>query len=93
MWDRTGFRNKTVWDWLQLLIVPIVLAAAGFWFTMQQDARQQEFENQRTQDAALQAYLDQMSQLLIEKGLHSSEDDGEIRTLARTHVRCPYWSD
>jgi hypothetical protein len=32
---RTGFGNKTVWDWLQLLIVPIVLAVASFWFTLQ----------------------------------------------------------
>jgi len=38
---RTGFADKTVWDWLQLLMVPIVLAVASFWFTLQQDIRQQ----------------------------------------------------
>lgn len=27
---RTGFADKTVWDWLQLLVVPIVLAIASF---------------------------------------------------------------
>jgi uncharacterized protein YjbI with pentapeptide repeats len=41
----------TVRDWLQLLIVPFVLAGIGFWFTMQQDARQQQIENQRAQEA------------------------------------------
>jgi hypothetical protein len=51
-WPRwTGFRGKTVWDLLQLLIVPLMLAAIGFWFTAQQDARQQEIENQRAQQA------------------------------------------
>jgi len=39
--------RKTLWDWLQLLIVPVALAGIGFWFTVQQDARQQQIENQR----------------------------------------------
>ena len=65
----TGFRNKTVWDWLQLLIVPLVLAIITLAFTWQQDARQQRIENQRAesdrgleeqraQQDTLQSYLD-----------------------------------
>jgi hypothetical protein len=33
----TGFGDKTLWDWVQLLsalAIPVVLAAAGFWFTV-----------------------------------------------------------
>jgi uncharacterized protein YjbI with pentapeptide repeats len=45
----TGFRRKTVWDLLQLLIVPLALAVIGFFFSMQQDIRQQDIENHRTQ--------------------------------------------
>jgi membrane protease YdiL (CAAX protease family) len=33
----TGFRGKTVWDLLQLLIVSLALAVIGFLFTMQQE--------------------------------------------------------
>jgi hypothetical protein len=32
----TGFGDKTLWDWVQLLsalTIPLVLAIAGFWFT------------------------------------------------------------
>src|SRR5919112_4433077 len=47
----TGFRGKTVWDLLQLLIVPLALAVIGFLFTMQQDQRQQQIEDQRAQQA------------------------------------------
>ena len=87
--SRWGFRGMTVRDWLQLLIVPLVLVVIGFLFTMQQDARQQEIENQRAQqaqkiedqraeaerelaeqraqDETLQAYLDQMGSLLLER--------------------------
>src|SRR5215204_5530654 len=43
----TGFADKTLWEWLQLLgalAIPLVLAIAGFWFTTQQEARQTRFE-------------------------------------------------
>jgi uncharacterized protein YjbI with pentapeptide repeats len=90
--------RKTLWDWLQLFIVPLALAAIGLWFSAQQDAHQQEIEKkrakserhieeQRAQDAALQAYLDQMSQLMLEGGLRGSEEGSEVRTLARARTR------
>src|SRR5919112_6053179 len=108
--SRWGFRGKTVWDWMALLIVPLVLVVIGLVFTMLQDARQQQIEDkraqqaqkienqraeaerelavQRAQDEALQAYLDQMSNLLLEKDLRDSEAGSEVRTLAlaRTHT-------
>jgi cell division protein FtsB len=89
--SRWGFRGMTVRDWLQLLIVPLALVLIGFLFTMQQDARQQRTEDQRAQaerrlaeqsaqDEALQAYLDQLSSLLLEKDLRNSEQGSEVRT-------------
>ena len=97
-WPRwTGFGNKTVWDWLQLLIVPLMLATLGFWFTAQQEARQQQLENQRAkaerelaeqraQDEALQAYLNQMTSLLLEENLRESEKGSELRILAQART-------
>src|SRR5215210_8792897 len=80
-WTLREFGGQTVWDWLHLLsalAIPVVLAVAGLWFTAQLDERQRSIENQRAQaerelaeqraqDEALQAYLDQMSSLLLEK--------------------------
>src|SRR5829696_7669683 len=95
---RTGFGDKTVWDVLQLVIVPLALAAIGFFFSLQQDRRQdaieakraaseQKIEEQRAQDAALQAYLDEMSSLLLTNGsLRESEEGSEVRTLARART-------
>src|SRR5215218_5242752 len=96
----TGFADKTLWDWLQLLsalAIPVVLATAGLWFTAQQDQLQQQTENkraaaereladQRAQDEALQAYLDQMGGLLLERDLRASEKGTEVRTLARART-------
>jgi hypothetical protein len=90
--------RKTLWDWLQLFIVPLALAAIGLWFSAQQDAHQQQIEEkraqserqiekQRAQDAALQAYLDQMSQLKLNGNLRDSEEDSEVRTLARARTQ------
>src|SRR3712207_1687831 len=47
---------------------------------------ERQLEEQRTQDAALQAYLDQMSMLLLEKHLRASDEDSEVRTLARART-------
>lgn len=33
---RTGLADKTLWEWLQLLIVPLILAGGGLWFSYQQ---------------------------------------------------------
>jgi uncharacterized protein YjbI with pentapeptide repeats len=41
---------------------------------------------QRAQDEALQAYLDQMNYLLLEKDLRASDTDSEVRTLARART-------
>jgi hypothetical protein len=77
-WKWTGLAKRTFWDWLCLLIVPIVLALGGYFFTRSESRRAQEFADQqrtldreiahqRPQDDMLQAYLDGISQLLADK--------------------------
>jgi hypothetical protein len=96
-WTLREYGGKPVWDWMGLLIVPLVLLLVTTVFTLYQDHRQnrieeesaksdQHIEEQRAQDAALQAYLDQMSTLLLEKDLRNSEEDSEVRTLARART-------
>ncbi len=95
--SRWGLRGKTFWDWLQLFVVPLALVMIGYFFTAQQDARQQRAEEQRAdidrwlaeqraQEEALQAYLDQMSGLLLERDLRASEEGSEVRMLARART-------
>jgi uncharacterized protein YjbI with pentapeptide repeats len=106
--SRWGFRGKTVWDWMALLIVPLVLVVIGLVFTMLQDARQQQIEDkraqqaqkienqraeaerelaeQRAQDEALQAYLDQMSQLMLERKLLDAGQGDPVHTLAQART-------
>src|SRR5215217_7715573 len=53
-----------------------------------QQERELEIENQRAQDEALQAYLDQMGQLLLDKEqpLRQSKEEDKGRTLARART-------
>ncbi len=50
-WTLREFGGKTIWDWLQLLIVPLALAVIGFVFTIQQDMRQYDIEKKRANQA------------------------------------------
>jgi uncharacterized protein YjbI with pentapeptide repeats len=104
-WTLKEFGGKPVWDWLQLLIVPLMLALISVVFTWQQDARQQRIENQRAnqvqkienqraeaerelaalrnEQATLQAYLDQMTTLLLDRNLRGADENSDVRMLAR----------
>jgi uncharacterized protein YjbI with pentapeptide repeats len=89
--------TRTLWDWLQLLIVPLMLAVGGFWLnqiqksrdvraTEQRDKTEREIAADNQREAALQAYLDNMSELLLEKKLRDSAEEDEIRKIARVRT-------
>ena len=96
--------KKTLWEFLDLLIVPLALAIVGFGFTFIQDNRQQNIEDQRAesaikieerraQNAALQAYLDQMNHLVLDrkllkvnKGVPVHEPGDPVYTLAQART-------
>ena len=106
-WQWTGFATssrgegaadrstKTLWDWLELLIIPLALAAVGFALNAAQSGREQRREDERAEreravaaervrEDTLRAYLDQMSELLLERKLQRSNIGSEAQLLART---------
>jgi hypothetical protein len=78
----------TLWEWLKVLAVPITVGAAVPLLNWLQKKRELEVENQSAQDTALQMYLDQMSQLLLDKDqpLRESKERDEVRTLAQART-------
>jgi uncharacterized protein YjbI with pentapeptide repeats len=119
-WAWTGFTGtaesyKTLYDWLQLLFVPIALTGFGFFLNYRErkteerriDKEQkaaeshveeeQKREQKRAQtrheiaednqrEVALQAYINEMSELLLHHNLRKSEEDDEVRTIARVRT-------
>jgi hypothetical protein len=49
--------DKSLWEWLKLLIIPAAIAGGGLWFGERQRQRELDIANRRAQDEALQAYL------------------------------------
>lgn len=78
--------SKTLWDWLGLLLVPGVLAVGGYLFTQAENEQARKVEGERAQDAALQAYLDQMTSLLLHENLLTSQPDDVVRSVARART-------
>jgi uncharacterized protein YjbI with pentapeptide repeats len=89
--DWTGFNGnnksgKTLWDWLQLLIVPLVLAIGGFSLSQMQKTIEQRRTTDNQREAALQAYIDKMSELLLTNHLRDLAEDKEVQKIARVRT-------
>ncbi len=105
--------TKTVWDWLQLLIIPAALGGTAIWFNWRQSQLERDFAdrqrqadlaiaeqrreadqaiaNAQQQEAALQAYFDRISELLLDKGLRNSKPGDDIRKIARARTLTTVW--
>jgi uncharacterized protein YjbI with pentapeptide repeats len=77
---------RTLWDWLQLLIIPLVLAVAALLFNLATTRTEQNIALDKQREDLLQAYLDRMSELLLKEKLRSSEADAEVRNVARVRT-------
>jgi hypothetical protein len=76
----------TVWNLLKVLAVPITIGAAVPLLNWLQKRRELDVENQRAQDASLEAYEDKMERLILDSELRKSEWDTDVRDVARMHT-------
>jgi uncharacterized protein YjbI with pentapeptide repeats len=107
-WEWTGFPEgrsdggddaiqpaKTLWDWLQLLVVPLALAGLAFFLNNAQSDRAQRQESKHAEqqravsldtrrEATLRDYLKQISDLVLDRGLLHSKPEADVREIART---------
>jgi hypothetical protein len=61
--------TELLWRWLELLIIPLVLALGALWFNNQTRKSEQVIAEDRAREDSLQRYLDKMSELLLDKNL------------------------
>jgi uncharacterized protein YjbI with pentapeptide repeats len=54
-WFWSGLAPKSAWDWLELLIIPIVLGASVLWFNSQARRAQNDIETRRQESAQMLA--------------------------------------
>lgn len=77
---------KTLWDWLQLLIIPAVLAVGVTIFNRLLDKRSRDIATDQQQETALQNYLNEMSKLLTTNELKDSKPGSPVRDIARART-------
>jgi uncharacterized protein YjbI with pentapeptide repeats len=94
--SRWGFRGMPFRDWLPIigtLLIPVMVAAGSGWIIWHQGKieglraeAERKLAEQRAQDEALQAYLDQMSQLILDRKLLEAEQGTPLYTLAQART-------
>jgi len=89
-------REKTLWDWLQLLVIPFAVAGTGLWFgrqerklerwiTTSRERTSRESTEDTLREARLSTYLDRMSDLLVDKQLRAVPTE-ELQSIARART-------
>ena len=86
---QTGFDGKTLWDWIEVLAVPIgaALIIGLLTFTAQKSSQRAETERElsieHARESALREYLDHISDLVLEKKLKECDSESPERALAQ----------
>lgn len=73
--------TKSLWDWLGLLAtlaIPVVVVLGAAWYTEQQRKVSERETRDNQRHATLQAYLDKMSELLLNGNLAEQTADGQL---------------
>lgn len=60
---------RTLWDVVQLLVIPVVLSLGVLYYNQQERKRERRIQEERTEDSVLQNYLDRVSELILNRGL------------------------
>ncbi len=76
-----GFEGRTLWDWLSLLAVPLVVGFA----TVLINAGQQHLANERAAEAALQQYVDRISALVLDAAA-GPEAEARVTAIGRAQT-------
>ena len=76
---------KTLWDFVQLLVIPVVLSLGVLYFNQQERKTERKMTEERAQDAALQNYLDRLSELILTRALLEEEKSLELADASPVH--------
>jgi uncharacterized protein YjbI with pentapeptide repeats len=88
-----SLQTKTIWDWMELLLLPLILASGVLLLTISRQRSERErseesafvereIASDQQKEEAIQAYFDRMSDLLLKEKL-SKYSPEEVKTVAR----------
>lgn len=85
-WSLSGFDQRRLWDWLDLLIIPIVITIFGVWYSRTEKQNEQRIEEQRVQNETLREYFNQISSLLLDYKLAEQQNGAPAQIIARAQT-------
>ena len=96
-WPWTGFGHytkpdenfvpaKTLWDWLQLLLIPSFLAIGAWLIDGSRKRSERRLEADRQRQKTLDDYYTCLTELLLQGRLKCSDTNTEVRNIARTRT-------
>lgn len=85
-YDETVPRAKTLWDWMELMIIPVTLALGAYLLDREQTRRAEWIAEEKRQQDLLDAYFDKITELTLNHGLGKANSDVAVRSIARTRT-------
>jgi hypothetical protein len=78
----TGFAGKTLWDWLTIVLIPLMI----FVFTIAVTAQQQQIATDQQQESILDTYQKDIAGLILSQPLDTSPQGAKGRLAARAYT-------
>src|SRR5919199_982359 len=87
-WQWTGFPQKRLFDWIQILVIPFAVAIGTFVLNRAAKRRDDAAQARAAGVGALQAYLDYISGMLTDHKypLHEAQPGDPRSVVARAHT-------
>lgn len=85
--DNLGFSKQPLWEWMDLLLVPLALALAGYVISRIQKKTEFEVSDEKRRQETFEKYIDRMSALILTHNLKDEDTKDkkpEVKNLART---------
>lgn len=78
--------TKTLWDWLDLLVVPLFIALAAILINQVIQQKQTEIADEQQFEQALKDYFRTMSRLLLKHDLYHTKRNDDVRFIAMAYT-------
>ena len=85
-----GPRAKTLWDWMDLLIIPLAIGLLAWILKEAEKEKANRSEEERSHNEALDSFIKVMTDLIINHNLTNGNSSFESRTIARTRINLAF---
>lgn len=81
-----GPRSKTLWDWLDLLLIPLAVGLVGWIFKEAEKEKATRMEKERTQNQTLDSFVKTITDLIVNHNLGTADAKHGSHVIARTRT-------